>query len=145
MNPEWDVVVVGTGPAGATAARWAAKKGLRTLLIDKAKLPRDKPCGGGVATKALDRLGLELPEDLVAGRVKQILFHVDDHTVSTNPGDFGITTWRSRFDHYLVKQAVAEGAVLKEGQEVITGEASGKEGGRSSSSNLRRGMMFMRR
>lgn len=34
---------------------------------------------------------------------------------------------------------------LKEGQEVITGEASGKEGGRSSSSNLRRGMMFMRR
>ena len=37
------------------------------------------------------------------------------------------------------------GGDLKEGQEVITGEASGKEGGRSSSSNLRRGMMFMRR
>ena len=34
---------------------------------------------------------------------------------------------------------------LKEGQEVITGEASGEKGGRSSSSNLRRGMMFMRR
>ncbi|TET23870.1 MAG: efflux RND transporter periplasmic adaptor subunit [Candidatus Aminicenantes bacterium] len=37
------------------------------------------------------------------------------------------------------------GGDLKEGQEVITGEASGEEGGRSSSSSLRRGMMFMRR
>lgn len=48
----FDVIVVGAGPAGAAAARTAAAHGLRTALIDKARFPRDKLCGGGFTGRA---------------------------------------------------------------------------------------------
>ena len=44
----WDVVVVGAGPAGSTAARVAAERGMRVLLLDAARFPRYKTCGGGL-------------------------------------------------------------------------------------------------
>jgi len=40
----YDVIVVGAGPAGSTAAKNLAEKGIKVLLLDKAKFPRDKPC-----------------------------------------------------------------------------------------------------
>jgi len=45
---KYDVVVVGAGPAGSTAAKYLAEKGIKVLLLDKNKFPRDKPCGGGL-------------------------------------------------------------------------------------------------
>lgn len=44
----WDVIVVGAGPAGASAAHAAAAAGRRVLLLEKAELPRYKTCGGGI-------------------------------------------------------------------------------------------------
>lgn len=52
---EYDVVVVGAGPAGSTAAKCLAEKGVKVLLIDKNKFPRDKPCGGGIPVRVLKR------------------------------------------------------------------------------------------
>src|SRR5207245_9442011 len=43
-----DVIVVGGGPAGAMAAMTLAARGVSTLLLDKKRFPRDKPCGGGI-------------------------------------------------------------------------------------------------
>jgi len=43
---DYDVVVCGGGPSGATTAFYAARAGLRVALIDRAKFPRDKACGG---------------------------------------------------------------------------------------------------
>jgi geranylgeranyl reductase family protein len=57
-----DVLVVGAGPAGASAAAWAARSGRDTVLVDAAVFPRDKTCGDGLTPRAiaeLDRLGLD--------------------------------------------------------------------------------------
>jgi flavin-dependent dehydrogenase len=43
-----DAIVAGAGPAGSTAARILAREGASVLLLDRARFPRDKPCGGGV-------------------------------------------------------------------------------------------------
>ena len=57
-----DVLVVGAGPAGSSAAAWAARSGRDTVLVDAAVFPRDKTCGDGLTPRAiaeLDRLGLD--------------------------------------------------------------------------------------
>ena len=48
---ETEVVIVGAGPAGSTAARELAARGVEVLLLDRARFPRDKPCGGGVTIR----------------------------------------------------------------------------------------------
>ena len=56
-----DVLVVGAGPAGSSAAAWAARLGFDVVLADAAVFPRDKACGDGLTPRAiaeLDRLGL---------------------------------------------------------------------------------------
>jgi flavin-dependent dehydrogenase len=49
----WDVIVVGAGPAGSTAARTAAELGASVLLLDRAQVPRYKTCGGGLLGESL--------------------------------------------------------------------------------------------
>ena len=53
----WDAVVVGAGPAGAMAARELARRGAGVLLVDKARFPRYKVCGGCLNPRALRVLG----------------------------------------------------------------------------------------
>jgi geranylgeranyl reductase family protein len=52
---EFDFIIVGAGPAGATAARVLGQSGSRVLLIDKSRFPRDKPCGGGISARLTKR------------------------------------------------------------------------------------------
>src|SRR5512147_3035739 len=49
------VIVVGAGPAGATAARALALAGVTVRLLDRSKFPRNKPCGGGISVRVLSR------------------------------------------------------------------------------------------
>lgn len=49
----FDLIVLGAGPAGASAALTAAQSGLRVALVDKARFPRDKLCGGGLTGRAI--------------------------------------------------------------------------------------------
>jgi geranylgeranyl reductase family protein len=56
MKTNWDVIIVGAGPAGSAAAITLAQKGVDVLLVDKAKFPRDKVCGDGIVTASLEIL-----------------------------------------------------------------------------------------
>ena len=48
MENAYDLIVIGAGPAGSTAAETAARAGLKVALIEKQRLPRHKTCGGGM-------------------------------------------------------------------------------------------------
>ena len=49
------ILVVGAGPAGATAARTLARAGVPVRLLDRSHFPRNKPCGGGISLRILKR------------------------------------------------------------------------------------------
>ena len=58
----YDAIIVGAGPGGATAAAFMAEDGLRVLLIDKDRFPRDKVCGDAISGKSVEvlrQLGVE--------------------------------------------------------------------------------------
>ena len=64
----FDVIVVGAGPAGSTAAYRLAEGGAKVLLLDRQRFPRDKPCGGGLTYRAVRQLPVSVDpvvEDVV--------------------------------------------------------------------------------
>ncbi|MCW7991800.1 hypothetical protein XF35_43130, partial [Streptomyces platensis subsp. clarensis] len=115
----WDVVVVGAGPAGATAAYAAAVAGRRVLLLEKAELPRYKTCGGGIIGPSRDALppGFELP---LQDRVKAVTFSHNGRFARTRRSRrmlFGLIN-RPEFDAQLVEHAQKAGAELRTGATV---------------------------
>ncbi len=117
---DWDLVVVGAGPAGSTAAISAlrADPTARVLLLDAATFPRDKVCGDGVAPQAFDVLGgLDVDVDaLVVGtRPITALRLVSPRGVEAARGFArpAAVVPRALLDERLVRAAVAAGAVLR--------------------------------
>ncbi|MCI3223112.1 geranylgeranyl reductase family protein [Streptomyces sp. NP-1717] len=115
----WDVVVVGAGPAGASAAYAAAVAGRRVLLLEKAELPRYKTCGGGIIGPSRDALppGFELP---LRDRVHAVTFSMNGRLARTRRSRrmlFGLIN-RPEFDASLVEHAQKAGAVLRTGASV---------------------------
>src|ERR671917_50798 len=64
----YDVIVVGAGAGGSTAASRLAEAGASVLLADKARFPRDKPCGGGLTMRAVRNCPID-PTPVVEDRV----------------------------------------------------------------------------
>lgn len=115
---EWDVIVVGAGPAGALAAREAARRGLRVLLVDKASFPRWKVCGCCINLRAVSVLSAVGLEGLLESRGAVPLRHFQLAAVGRTarvglPG--GFTLSRSAFDAGLVAAACDAGAVFLPG------------------------------
>ncbi|OKH98151.1 hyaluronate lyase [Streptomyces sp. CB02923] len=122
----WDVVVVGAGPAGASAAYAAACTGRRVLLLEKADLPRYKTCGGGIIGPSRDALppGFDLP---LRDRVHAVTFSLNGKLTRTRRSKnmlFGLIN-RPEFDAQLVKTAQDAGAELRTGATVSRVEQHG--------------------
>ncbi|MFD9904327.1 geranylgeranyl reductase family protein [Streptomyces sp. NPDC059063] len=122
----WDVVVVGAGPAGASAAYAAAVAGRSVLMLEKAELPRYKTCGGGIIGPSRDALppGFELP---LRDRVNAVTFTLDGkfgRTRRSRKTLFGLIN-RPEFDQQLVEHAQKAGAELRTGATVARVEQHG--------------------
>lgn len=119
-----DVVVVGAGPAGSTAARAiAARPALggraRVVLLDRARFPRDKPCGGGVTIRTAQLLPFSL-EPVIEDVVYGARIRLRDGRDVTRDASAPLTymTQRRHLDRYLVEQAQAAGVEFRDGQPV---------------------------
>jgi geranylgeranyl reductase family protein len=116
VTDRWDVVVVGAGPAGSAAARAAAAGGARTLLVDRARFPRYKTCGGGITGWSLR----ELPDAALGtfeDRITRLGLGRDDrdrHWIEADEPFLGMVR-RADFDQALAEEAVAAGAEFRDG------------------------------
>ncbi|MEV1332784.1 geranylgeranyl reductase family protein [Micromonospora costi] len=116
MSDEFDVAVVGAGPAGAAAALTARRAGARVLLLDRSDFPRDKACGDGIAAHALDVLDELGVPDAVAGYPPLPALRLvgpGGGTVARTLPRPAHTVPRTVFDARLVAAAVAAGAELR--------------------------------
>jgi geranylgeranyl reductase family protein len=124
----YDALVVGAGPAGSTAAYRLAATGANVLLLDRARFPRDKPCGGGVTGRAARLIPFGI--DPV---VEQVVTHADlrlrygrVHARGTGR-PLVFMTQRRRLDHYLAERAAQAGAEFRD-EVRVTDVESGPDG-----------------
>ena len=115
----FDVAVVGAGPAGAMTAYRLARAGARVLLIDKARFPRDKPCGGGLTLRAVKELPFSV-DPVVEDVVTRVTCRLRYGRSFDREGRTALClmTQRRRLDHYLVERAQEAGAEFRDGVRV---------------------------
>ncbi|KIN64033.1 Geranylgeranyl reductase [Sulfitobacter noctilucicola] len=118
----FDVVVIGGGPAGAAAAYRCCKLGLSTALIDKSRFPRDKLCGGLITGRArrayFDLFDADPPQDVLLRKDAAAFWHqgISLGLISDIPPLF--LTMRRTFDAHLFDLAIQAGANDFSGQRI---------------------------
>ena len=111
----FDVLVVGAGPAGSAAAMHLARGGARVLLADKARFPRDKPCGGGLTGRALRHAPCDV-EPVVEHVVDRFVLRAGygPRVARASRRPLIRMTQRRRLDLHLAEQAAAAGADFRD-------------------------------
>lgn len=115
----YDVIVIGAGPAGATAGYELAQRGLDVLIIDREKLPRDKTCAGLVSTKVTEIINFDISpvvEQVIYNRT--FSFELGEKFTGHSQTPVGYTVRRDRFDYLLAMEAKAAGASIKDREKV---------------------------
>lgn len=120
----FDTIVVGAGPAGSTTAYRLAQGGASVLLLDRARFPRDKPCGGGLTGRALRLLPFSVdPVVEDATDTFELRLRYGRRFERRSTGPLAVMTQRSRLDEYLAGQAAEVGADFRDGVRVEGVEA----------------------
>lgn len=129
---ETDIVVIGAGPAGSSAAAWAARSGRSVVLVDAAVFPRDKTCGDGLTPRAvaeLDRLGLGgWVRSHTTNRGLRLSGFGQELELAWPAGAFpsiGSAVPRTELDDRIRRCAVESGAVMIEGTKAVDVELDG--------------------
>jgi flavin-dependent dehydrogenase len=128
----YDAIIVGAGPAGSTAALALAREGASVLLLDRARFPRDKPCGGGVTLRAASCLDIDLSpvvERTIMGA--RFSLRLGPSFQRRYEGPLTYMTQRSRLDAFLAEAAAAAGAAFHDGEPVRAVEV-GSDGASAS-------------
>ena len=122
MGERYDLIVVGAGPAGSATAYYTSKAGLRVLLLDRQKFPRDKVCGDGLMPHAASEVALmglgDWLEEPHHGKFSGFSIytktaHLRQGVPPTLHGPHGYVARREEADAKLLDRAVAAGAEFR--------------------------------
>ncbi|MEY2581929.1 MAG: menaquinone-9 beta-reductase [Ilumatobacteraceae bacterium] len=127
MTSSTDVLVIGGGPAGASAAYWLARYGHDVTVVERKSFPREKTCGDGLTPRAVHQLNeMGLGDQLsqfhrynglrATGMGRQLELQWPSHPVFPQ---YGYVVRRRELDTMVARNAVAAGATLLEGHEAL--------------------------
>ncbi len=110
-HEQFDVVIVGGGPAGATAAHDLARRGRHVLLLDRAG--RIKPCGGAIPPRAIR--DFDIPDHMLVAKARSARMIAPSNTKVDIPIESGFVGMvdREHFDEWLRERAAASGAIRR--------------------------------
>ena len=140
MSEIFDVIVVGGGPSGASAAYRLAAGGRSVLVLEQAPMPRHKLCGGAVSEQALQYLDFAVPKELYEWECFGARVHYAGRSVGVRSDSrVAVLVSRARFDKFLLDRAQEKGAEVRfeqvrrmeiEGDRVLATTESRQYGGR---------------
>lgn len=120
---KFDVIIIGAGPAGSTAAKFIAEAGFKVILLDKAIFPRNKLCGGALTKRIIERfpyiannLQNFVNSEIYGGKIYSPSLKYFAEIESEKP--LGYMVLREEFDYKLVELAIEAGAEFRDNSQI---------------------------